>query len=147
MTTDKKILNPSENLPITLPILIVEDDVDDSTIMEDIIKEFSSAYAITALNKGEKVMERLESLQPTELPSLIILDYNMAPVSGIEVLKLLKAAPEFQHIPVAVYSHSTYPKHKEECLQAGACIYLSKSNTLKDVKEDLRQMLAYCLHG
>lgn len=125
-------------------VLLVEDDSDDSTLISDIITEQLPLYSIITIDKGETVLSRLSHMKATDLPRLIILDYNMAPLTGLDVLKALKGSEEFAHIPVAIYTSSRYPKHKQECLVAGACSFLTKSNTLKELKKDVVEMLTFC---
>lgn len=126
-------------------IMVVDDDFDDAELMCDTIKDMSSKYKVICMQYSKQVLETLDAFNYTDLPSLIILDYNMPILSGLDLLKLLKANPRYRHIPVVVYSNSVYPKHKEECIDAGACIYLSKSTTIQGLQDDIKQLLYHCL--
>src|SRR4051812_43724779 len=60
-----------------------------------------------------------------EAPDAIVLDVNLPDLSGYEVCRLLKAAPETQSIPVLLTSAArTASEHRVEGLEAGADAYL-----------------------
>src|SRR5690242_2142023 len=109
-------------------ILVIDDDADDSNFITDAINEISSSYETTCMDKGDKAVAYLNSLSSPSLPSLIILDYNMPIYTGLDVLKAVKTNTHTQHIPVAIYTHSRFPRHMQECLEAGAVTYLGKSS-------------------
>lgn len=134
----------SHPLPI-INIMVVDDDCDDAELVRDTIKDISPKYGVICVQNSHKVLETLDANSYTDLPSLLILDYNMPVLNGLELLKLLKLKARYVHIPVVVYSNSVFPKHKEECLEAGACIYLSKSSSIKGLQDDIKQLLSHCL--
>ena len=126
-------------------VLVVDDDDDDTTIIQDTLKDVSPRHAVQSLHRSEKLFGYLDSMKPVELPSLIILDYNMPIITGVDLLRQLKLSDRYKHIPVAVYSNSTFIKHKEECIKAGACIYISKASTVREIEKNLKQILSHCL--
>lgn len=126
-------------------IIVVDDDSDDAELVRDTIKEISTKYAVICVHQSKQLLEILNAFNYPDLPSLLILDYNMPLFSGLELLKLLKANPRYVHIPVGIYSNSVFPKHKQECMDAGACVYLSKSTTVQALKQDVKQLLSHCL--
>lgn len=128
-----------------LNVMVVDDDIDDTTIIKETIADVSPQHAVICINKSERVFDQLDSMNYNELPSLVIVDYNMPVITGVALLKGLKSDQRYKHIPVAVYSNSTFFKHKEECLEAGACIYLSKANTVSSIEENIKQILSHCL--
>lgn len=125
--------------------MVVDDDRDDAELVLGIIKEISPKYTVICVSQSRQVLETLDAFNYTDLPSLLILDYNMPVLSGLDLLRLLKANPRYAHIPVGVYSNSSFPKFREDCLEAGACIYLSKSATIDGLQDDIKQLLSYCL--
>ena len=142
----KPFINPVDENTLTLiNVLVVDDDSDDTAIIKDTIEEVSLRHAVHCLHRSEKLFEYLDSLNPADLPSLIILDYNMPVITGVALLKQLKSSHLYKHIPVAVYSNSTFGKHKDECMNAGACIYVSKASTVREIQEDLKRILTHCL--
>jgi len=146
LLTENKTSSLQVGHPIpTISIMVVDDDNDDALLIKEAISDISPKYQVIPINKSELVLQTLDTFNYTELPSLLILDYNMPIISGLQLLQLLKANHRYTHIPVVVYSNSVYPKHKEACLQAGACVYLPKSATVKNLHEDIKQLLSHCL--
>ena len=60
------------------------------------------------------------------LPQLILLDVHLPDASGMDYLKLAKANPETQHIPVVMISADALPEQIDNALKAGASAYLTK---------------------
>jgi diguanylate cyclase (GGDEF)-like protein/PAS domain S-box-containing protein len=68
----------------------------------------------------------LELMTRSDLPELILLDVMMPGMSGIEVLRQLRAQPETQDIPVIFVSADTSEQSQLEGLELGADDYLTK---------------------
>jgi DNA-binding response OmpR family regulator len=49
-----------------------------------------------------------------ETPDLILLDVQMTPISGKEVMRDIKATPELNHLPVAFFTGTDDPEEKKE---------------------------------
>lgn len=131
-------------IPSLKKIMLIEDDQDDSSFIAEIIERFYPTYSLINIDTAAAALNILKEYQSSELPNLIIIDYQLLPITGLDLLKEIKQSYLFRHIPVAVYSSSAYYKHKTECLEAGACIYLTKPNTVQEIKEDLSKMLSFC---
>lgn len=57
-------------------------------------------------------------------PDCVVLDLHMPGMSGLQVLRKLKAAG--QRLSVVVITAHDEPETREQCLAAGACAYLRK---------------------
>lgn len=57
---------------------------------------------------------------------LILLDWNMPLMNGLDCLKALKANPETKHIPVVMVTAEATRSRIIEAIQAGASNYLMK---------------------
>ncbi len=64
-----------------------------------------------------------------DLPHLIILDQNMPLMSGKDTLIALKTAPEYQHIPVIIYSTYNDQGFIEACRDLGVANVVTKPNS------------------
>lgn len=74
-------------------ILVVDDDSEQLAAIKENLMEF---YEVTLINKGKNVFRYLEKYKV----DLILLDYMMPEMSGSEVLKLLRAHPDYKDIPI-----------------------------------------------
>ena len=73
-------------------------------------------------------------LQPDdELPSLIVLDYNMPGLTGSELLSSLKTANRYRNIPKVILSTSNTSIFIDECLRNGATEYIVKPGSMKEI--------------
>jgi CheY-like chemotaxis protein len=67
-------------------------------------------------------------LARTAMPDLILLDMLMPKMSGLEVLRSLKAAEATRAIPVLVLSNSSREQDVQETMRLGVVGYLVKAN-------------------
>lgn len=125
-------------------ILIGEDDIDDKEILEEIFESIDPSIELQFINNGEKVVNYLEVVEIKELPCLIILDYNMPDLNGAEILASLQKNERLKNVPKMIWSTSNAPTYKNRCLELGACDYLVKPSTIKDLENMLTHMLSYC---
>ncbi len=100
--------------------------VDDSTTIRRIVKR-------TVTELGHDVLEAPDG--PTALTvldenfekiQLVILDWNMPGMTGLEVLKTIRADEKFSAIPVMMLTSEAEQGYVVQALQAGAKNYLTK---------------------
>jgi DNA-binding response OmpR family regulator len=117
-------------------ILLVDDEEDILDFLELILEEQS--YTILKACSGRDALAAAQMHRP----DLILLDIMMPEMDGWEVLKLLKADEEMQHIPVAMLTARTEMKDKIQGLQEGAIDYICKPFSTKDLIEKLQIIFA-----
>lgn len=98
--------------------------IDDSSLNRLIAKRILSQFSL-------RVHEEVDGLRGIEIlrkvkPDLVLLDLYMPKLDGYDVLRLIKADPELQAIPVAVISGVDTPVNRERCLEMGADAYFTK---------------------
>jgi len=79
----------------THKILIVDDDSDTLAILRNHILVSGNNYILYQALKGNVAIRIAEK----ELPDLIITDWEMPEMNGIELIKLLKKNPKTSNIP------------------------------------------------
>ncbi len=109
-------------------ILIAEDDKEDYLFLEEGLKEVFPDFTIRRADNGLQLMGYLKSF---EKPDIIFLDLNMPVTNGMESLQLIRAIPEFQHIPIIMYSTSHNMKEMEKAYAHGAHYYIVKPTKMK----------------
>jgi response regulator RpfG family c-di-GMP phosphodiesterase len=104
-------------------ILLVDDEANNLFTMAKYLEESPKSYdLITAIDAG-KAFEIAQSTPP----DLIITDWEMPVISGIELLKMLKRSPNTQNIPVLIVSGiHTYSENLQLAMEAGAIDYIRK---------------------
>lgn len=115
-------------------ILVAEDSADIGEILQ-----------IGLSQKGFEVVLARDGLQARDIAlsggiDLAILDILMPQLSGIEVLRQMRAAPQRQ-IPVILLSALIAPPEQARGFAAGANAYIIKPFHLKEVVGEVRKLL------
>jgi CheY-like chemotaxis protein len=63
--------------------------------------------------------------------SVILIDYNMAPEPGVEILKQLKLAEQYKSIPVVILTDSSPWHYHAQCYSHGASTVIKKPETME----------------
>jgi len=125
-----------------MKILMVEDDADDREIIAGAFAEVAPQYEITYLDDGKLLVDLLTSFSDSELPSLVVLDYNMPLLNGLETLKILELDHRYNKIPKVIYSSSSANYIKNLCYAANAKAYITKGSTMDEIKGNVQEMLS-----
>jgi PAS domain S-box-containing protein len=125
-------------------IFVAEDDLLDQELIETAFQDVDRLVHLNFANNGRELIEALEKLPDDQLPSLIIIDYNMPYLNGYNTIKALEADERLRNIPKVVYSTSYYKVYEEQCLSSNAKAYIKKGSTLDEIKENVKQMMSYC---
>lgn len=108
-------------------ILLIEDNLADSRMIQEIFKEFNPKTKIHTVDNGFEALKYLnkkEKYRNTSVPDLIFLDLNIPQINGFEVLKEIKANGKLKNVPVLILTTSTDQKDflKAQKLQADCFI-------------------------
>lgn len=103
-------------------ILVVDDDVDLCHLMVRLFKRFG--HQADCENNGPAALAHLETKQP----HVILLDVMMPDMTGIDVLRELRANAATAGIPVVMFSALSDPETKKTALSAGANDYFVKAS-------------------
>jgi len=124
-------------------ILVVEDDTDDRDIFSYVFKYRTDCCELQFVEDGKEAITLLNSLPEKDLPSLIVLDYNLPGFKGCDVIKQLSKSDKIKPIPKIIYSTNADEEIIGTCLKAGANAYFRKSNTMGGVMHDIDKILQY----
>lgn len=116
-------------------VLIIEDESDAAEMFAEmmrvsgfkVVKTFSSKPALALIREHR--------------PDVVILDVMMPDISGLEVLRQIRSNPLLADIPVVVVSAKGMPADRQEGLDAGANVYLTKPIAFRDLKEAVEKVL------
>ncbi len=107
-----------------ITILVVEDDRTHRTLMEKILKECE--FQTVQAENGLIALSKIEAGQNFDL---IIMDWDMPELNGLETTKAIRAREvkeELPHIPIIAFTSNRKPGDREQCLVAGMDAYLPK---------------------
>jgi CheY-like chemotaxis protein len=137
-------MNTSVSLP---PILLVEDNPMDLDLTLRAFNKKKFSNQVHVARDGEEALAfipRWESGDP--LPAVILLDINLPKVSGLEVLRQLKAHERFRRIPVVILTSSREDKDLKTAYDLGVNSYIEKPvsfNKFMEVAEHIE--LYWCV--
>ena len=116
-------------------ILVVEDDESLRTLMEyNFGKE---GFDIVTARDGEEALLRVEEVRP----DLVILDWMLPNVSGIEVCRRLRSKPETQGLPVIMLTARAEESDRVRGLDTGADDYVVKPFSMEELVARIRAVL------
>jgi CheY-like chemotaxis protein len=112
-------------------ILLVEDDPRDVELTLAALDEHKLANKVTVARDGEEALDYLYSRgnfnsRAGGNPIFVLLDLKMPKVSGLEVLRQIKADPQLRAIPVIVLTSSREQPDLNECYTLGVNAYVVK---------------------
>lgn len=115
--------------------------VDDSGTMRHIQKRTLTEIGLTDVKEASDGALALKEVEQEKF-DLILMDWNMPNMTGIEALKKLKGNPAYKAIPVVMVTSESDKSHIVEAIQAGAANYILKPFTAEVLKEKLAPFLA-----
>ncbi len=104
-------------------VLVVEDDPFNGPFTTELLK--ASGFKTDLAGSAEQAIELLETGDDSG-PDLILLDVNLPGMDGLEMASKLKAHPEFQYIPIIIFTVHDTLEFKIQGLNRGGDDYLTK---------------------
>lgn len=128
-------------------ILFVEDNPDDVELTLLAFKKYNFSNEIIVARDGQEALDILfsskEKSKKIKLPDIILLDLKLPKVSGLEVLKEIKAHPETKIIPVIVLTTSNEERDLRDSYRLGVNSYIRKPVKFNKFVEVVKQLGLY----
>lgn len=124
----------AETLKETATIVIVEDDLDIGVLLVESIRE-ETPYQVLLATQGTQALDLLQNLQP----QLIILDYRLPDMDGIEFYRRIHANKTLEQVPVLFISAEITSDFKE--VKERQLPLLSKPFELTDLLDEIERLL------
>ena len=123
------------NLDLSVKVLVV----DDILSMRHIVKRALLEIGFKDIQDAHNGEEGLEKLQGGEF-GLLLLDWNMPVMSGIEMLRKVRADPSLQSLPVLMITAEAKAEQIMKAVQAGVSDYLVKPFSTQSLQEKLEKI-------
>ena len=116
-------------------ILIADDEPNQLELMSFNLS--NAGYSIIKATNGKEAIELIEN----HSPDLIILDWMMPKMSGIDVCRTLRSRSETKQIPIIILSARSEDSDKSLGLDTGADDYISKPFSPKELISRVNALL------
>ena len=126
-------------------ILLVEDDAQDVKMTLAALKESHLAREVAVVRDGAEALDYLYrrgkfQTRPDGDPILVLLDNKMPKVSGLEVLKTIKADEHLKIIPVVALTSSRLTSDLMEFYRHGVNAYVVKPVNFSEFETAIKQL-------
>jgi two-component system response regulator len=127
-------------------ILLVDDSPDDVALTLRAFRANNITNKVDVASDGEEALRYLlPDGESGPGPVLILLDINLPKVSGLEVLRLIRADDRTRYLPVVVLSTSSEDRDIVESYDLGANSYIRKPVVFNEFVDAVRVLGLYWL--
>jgi two-component system chemotaxis response regulator CheY len=113
--------------------------VDDAATMRRIVKGLLHELGFKNMREAVDGSAALEELKRKKA-DLVVSDWNMPVMTGIELLKAIKADGDLKSVPVLMVTAEAKKENIVEALQAGVSNYIVKPFNAKTLEEKLNKI-------
>jgi len=118
-----------------ITILIADDEPNQLELMDYNLR--NAGFSIIKASNGKEALELIEN----HSPDLIILDWMMPKMSGIDVCRTLRSRSETKQLPIIILSARSEDSDKSLGLDTGADDYISKPFSPKELLSRVKALL------
>ncbi len=115
--------------------------VDDMSTMRRILKNVLKQIGFSNLVEAENGQDALNKLKVGDI-GLIVSDWNMPVMPGIELLRTVRADAELKHLPFLMVTAEAQKENIIEAVQAGVSNYVVKPFTAEALQGKLEKIFA-----
>ncbi len=133
------------------PILLVEDNPDDEVLTLRALQKNNIRNEVIIVRDGEQALHYLfgegayAGRDVTQMPQVVLLDLKLPKISGLEVLRRLRAAERTRFLPVVILTTSNEDQDRLQGYSLGANSYVRKPVEFDRFIEAVRQLGLYWL--
>jgi CheY-like chemotaxis protein len=118
-------------------VLVVDDDEFTCDAVRRLLTRMG--YTTACAQSGADALTLLETVQP----DVIVLDWMMPEMDGLEVLRKLRADPKTKDVPVLLYSAADDAAMQKQAAKLGACECVLKSGGFYPLYERIERYAAH----
>ena len=123
------------NMDLSMTVLVV----DDFATMRRILKNMFRQLGFNNIIEADDGTTALEALQKNEI-GLIVSDWNMPKMTGLELLKTVRASDEHKNIPFLMVTAEAQKQNVLDAVQAGVSNYVVKPFTAEQISDKLNKI-------
>ena len=120
-----------------LHLLFVDDDSDESYLFNEALEQAGLDFTLSRAKDGNDFIAFLTS---NPLPDMVLIDLNMPYKDGLESLIEIRSNPEFNKLPLVIYSATRNKVFIDQCYQKGANLFIVKPNNFDGMVEIVKRV-------
>ena len=113
--------------------------IDDSRVMRKLLGGQLAGLGFEVVEASDGA-EGLQQLAAGPLPQVVLVDWNMPNMNGLDLIRAVRARREWDAVRVLMVSSETSPAQIGEALAAGADEYLMKPFTADGLRAKLEML-------
>ena len=117
--------------------LIIDDSVTMRRIIANILVRIGYPDVVHAAN-GREALDRLG----TERVDVVITDWYMPEMNGLDFVRILRTTPATSHIPIVIVTANAASNDIQHALELGVKSYILKPFTVETLKEKIDALMA-----
>jgi two-component system chemotaxis response regulator CheY len=126
------VADPNPNMKILV--------VDDFSTMRRIVRNLLKELGFANVHEAEDGVDALNKLRGDNSFQFVVSDWNMPNMTGIELLRAIRADAALKHLPVLMVTAEAKRENIIEAAQAGASGYVVKPFTAATLDEKLKKV-------
>ncbi len=132
-------------------ILLVEDNPNDEDLTVMALNKSNIADEIIVIRDGEEVLDyfacqgQFSQRDPSVLPGVVLLDLKLPKVSGLELIRHIRAGKKTRYLPIVVLSSSNEEQDIITSYELGANSYVRKPVNFESFLDIARNLGMYWL--
>lgn len=134
----------------SLIILVAEDNERDVLFLTRAFQKAAVSDVIHFVSDGQHAIEYLAGIGQYAdrnfhpLPDLAFFDIEMPRKTGLEALQWLRRQPQFENLPVMLFTSSPDEKEMKRAYDLEALSYVPKPDSVEKMAEELKRFYAFC---
>ena len=117
-------------------VLVVEDNDKNMKLARDVLT--AKGYRVAEAMTGEEGVK----IAHEQVPQLILMDYQLPGIDGIEAFRQIRGDATTKHIPIVAVTASAMPEEEARMKKAGFDGFLTKPINLKEFVSAIADTLA-----
>ncbi len=118
-------------------VMVVDDQSTGRTILEEVVRSLDDRVAVQGFTRPVDAVV----WAARHVADLVLVDYLMPDMDGIELVKRLRAMPSFEHVPMVMITAIDDRKVRYRALDAGVTDFLIKPVDVRECQARCRNLL------
>jgi two-component system response regulator RpfG len=131
------LLRDPKSFPLTANVLVIDDQLTSRLIIENIVRSIGDNIKVTCHKSAVTALDVVRHYPP----DLILVDYRMPEIDGVEFTRLVRAIPQCTDIPIIIITIMDDKAVMYRALDAGATDFLTKPIDHYECKARCRNLL------